>query len=403
MKVAILTLGCKLNQAESDEIKRILRSKGHQIIDRHTKADVCVIRACAVTMGASQTVRELIRKEKRNGSFVIACGCLENTDLPEIDFVAKNDSAVLKKIYFLARNKKYFNKKIHDEELLKTRCSIKIQSGCNFNCAYCIIPKFRGESHSIPSKSIVNKILARQKEGYKEIVLTGVNICQYNDGKSDFAELLKIIIEQTKIERIRLGSIDPRLVTNKLIDIYLSNKRFMPHWHLSLQSGSNQILKKMNRGYTAEQFTKIIKKIRQINNLFSFTTDIIVGFPGETELDFKKTLAIAKKAMFAKIHVFQYSPRGSTSAVNMPNQIRDGIKKNRSRMLILTSEMITKKFAKNFIGKTREVLFENKKTGFWHGFTPEYLPIKYESNINLNNKIKKIKITLQNLESKNSV
>ncbi len=401
MKIAILTLGCKLNQAESDEMKRIFRSKGYQIVGRHAKADVSVIRACAVTMGASQTARELIRKEKKNGSFVIACGCLENSDLPEIDFVAKNDLTVLKKIDSLAKKNKYSNKKNNTEELSKTRSFVKIQSGCNFNCSYCIIPKFRGKSKSVPSKSIIKKILALEKEGYKEIVLTGVNICQYKDGNSDLAELLKLIKEQTKIERIRLGSVDPRLVTNNLVNIYLSDKRFMPHWHLSLQSGSDEILKKMNRGYTAEKFFDIIKRIRKINNLFSFTTDVIVGFPGETEADFKKTMELAKKAMFAKIHVFQYSPRATTPAVNLPNQIQDIIKKERSRMLILTAEMTAKKFTKKFVGKFREVLFENKKTGYWLGYTPEYLPIKYKSKINLNNQIKNIKISIQNLKLKN--
>jgi len=384
-------------------MKKILRSQGFELTNRHAKADVSVIRACAVTMGASQTVREFIRREKKNGSFVIAGGCLENTDLPEIDFVAKNDSAVLKKINLLSKNIGCFDKKNHAEESPKTRSFVKIQSGCNFNCAYCIIPKFRGKSQSVPIKTIIKKILSLQNDGYKEIVLTGVNICQYNDKSSKLPELLKTIIERTKIERIRLGSIDPRLVTDNLINIYLGNKRFMPHWHLSLQAGSDVILKKMNRGYTADQFMNIIKKIRTINNLFSFTTDIIVGFPGETNNDFSKTMNLVKKIMFSKIHVFQYSPRASTPAANMPNQIQDKIKKERSRTLISEAEMTAKKFAKKFIGKYRNVLFENKKAGYWLGYTPEYIPIKLKSKAKLNNQIKNIKISLLNLEPKNSI
>jgi threonylcarbamoyladenosine tRNA methylthiotransferase MtaB len=398
MKLSFITLGCKLNQAETEQIKKIFLNKNFEIVPFGSQANIVVIRACAVTMGASQTTREYIRRAKRSGAYVIAGGCLENSQIPEIDFWAKSDTALIKKIEQLVKISTSTKSAKKYTLSQRTRSFVKIQSGCNFNCAYCVIPKYRGKSFSISEAKIIKQITLLEKEGYKEIVLTGVNICQYKDKRADLAQLLNNILKKTNIARVRLGSIDPRLVTDKLIKIYLSNIRLMPHWHLSLQSGSNKILQKMNRGYNKKTYLEIVKKIRKINNKFSFTTDVIVGFPGETNNDFNESIDLVKKVEFAKVHVFPYSPRALTPAQKMPDQIQDKLKKERSKILISTAEQIGNKFKRKFIGQFREVLFENKKTGYWRGYTPEYLPVKYKSANNLSNQIKKIKILPANLE-----
>jgi threonylcarbamoyladenosine tRNA methylthiotransferase MtaB len=412
MKFSIHTLGCKLNQAESDEIKNELKKCGYISVPFSESADVAIIRACAVTAGASRTAREMIRRAKRQGSFVIASGCLENRDLPEIDFIAETAGDIIKKIRVIARSgatkQSHINSVNQGIASLpsearndktapdRTRAMVKIQNGCNFNCAYCVIPKFRGKSQSEPTASIIKKIKQAEASGFKEVILTGVNICQYRDNGIDLAKLLENILANTKIERLRLGSLDPRLITDKLISQF-TDKRLMPHWHLSLQSGSDTVLTRMNRGYSTKHYLDIIKKLRKVNPLFSITTDIIVGFPGETENEFKETLAFVKKVGFTKVHVFPYSPRPNTPAVLSKKFVQDKIKTERVTQLLKLSDRVGKTFAKKFIGKTRDVLFEHKKNGQWLGYTPEYLSVQYKSDKNLNNKIINLELKPENL------
>ncbi|MDD2757797.1 MAG: tRNA (N(6)-L-threonylcarbamoyladenosine(37)-C(2))-methylthiotransferase MtaB [Patescibacteria group bacterium] len=401
MRISFITLGCKLNQAETNEIVEELRRLGHVCVPFGGKTDVALIRACAVTMNASKAAREAIRRAKKLGAYVIAGGCLENRDLPEIDYVALTAGDILKRVTVIA-NRQLAVKQSHGiatssasraprDDMTRTRAMIKIQDGCNFNCAYCVIPSFRGRATSVPIKNIIAKIKQAAKKGFKEIILTGVNICQYRNGKIDLAELLKTILTETKIERVRLGSLDPRLITNKLIGQF-TNHRLMPHWHLSLQSGSDSVLKRMNRGYDTKKYLSIIKKLRQADPLFSFTTDIIAGFPGETEKEFGETLTFVKKAGFAKVHVFPYSRRPNTPAAAMTS-VHDKTKTERVARLIKTADATAEKFAKKFIGQTRSVLFESRRGGPWFGYTPEYIPIYFRSAKNLKNKIVGVKIT----------
>lgn len=381
-------------------MKRTLLKQGFVVVPFLQKADIAVVRACAVTCGASSTTREMIRQAKKQGALVLAIGCLEDKDMTEIDCVAENNNDAVKKINAWRKEteceRKDGVKKTPAENrvLDRTRAMVKIQNGCNFNCAYCIIPGFRGRSSSLPAKKIISEIRAREKENFREVVLTGVNICQYRDGTTDLAGLLKKILKETKIERIRLGSLDPRLITQKLIGLY-PHPRLMPHWHLSLQSGSDLILKKMNRQYTARKYLDIIARARKNYSLFSFTTDIIVGFPGETEKDFVGSCGLVKTAQFAKVHIFPFSSRPGTPAAGMQNQIAEKIKKQRVKILSAITKISAKKFAWKLIGQTRPVLFEHKKkkAAYWCGYTPEYVRIKYKLTLNLFNKIKKIKIT----------
>jgi threonylcarbamoyladenosine tRNA methylthiotransferase MtaB len=400
MKISFCTLGCKLNQAETDEMKRTLLKQGFVVVPFLQKADIAVVRACGVTCAASSTTREMIRQAKKQCALVLAIGCLENKNLPEIDCAAKNNDDAVKKINFWRKEMEcgcgddVKNTPAENLVLGRTRALIKIQTGCNFNCAYCIIPSFRGRSSSLPTKKIISEIRAREKENFREIILTGVNICQYRTGKTDLAELLKKILRETNIERIRLGSLDPRLITQKLLGLY-PHPRLMPHWHLSLQSGSDVILKKMNRQYTARKYLDIIARTRKIYPLFSFTTDIIVGFPGETKNDFAASCSLVRKAQFAKVHIFPFSPRPGTPAAGMQNQIDEKIKKQRVKILQAIARKTAKKFSRKLIGRTRPVLFEHKKkkAAYWCGYTPEYVRVRYKSARNLYNQIKKIKIT----------
>ena len=373
MKFSIHTLGCKLNQAESDEIKTELKKFGHVCVPFSEKSDVAIIRACAVTAGASQTAREMIRRAKRQGSFVIASGCLENRDLPEIDYIAETAGDIIKKIKELdchaclpiGRSVPTGLPRNDKTALERTRAMIKIQNGCNFNCAYCVIPKFRGKSRSESASLIIEKIHRAENNGYKEVILTGVNICQYRDGETDLASLLQDILLNTKIERIRLGSLDPRLITPELMKLWKNNPRLVPHWHLSLQSGSDTVLARMNRGYDTKKYLTIVKKMRAWKKNFSFTTDIIVGFPGETENEFKETCSFVKKNQFARVHIFPYSVRPNTKAALNKNFVQDKIKTERAKKLSAIAEETGKQFANKFVGKKCEVLFENKKNAPW--------------------------------------
>jgi threonylcarbamoyladenosine tRNA methylthiotransferase MtaB len=390
MKISFYTLGCKLNQAETEELKIDLLDRGFSVVNFCTNEDITIIRGCGVTCNASQSTREMIRKAKRNNTHVIICGCTENKELSEIDFIGKNNKEIIK---YISTN---FADGLQNDNNLKitgqrTRTFIKIQTGCNFQCAYCIIPTFRGKSNSISTKNIIEKIKQESKKDCQEIVLTGVNICQYND--NNLAKLIKLILKETSIPRIRLGSLDPRLINKELINLYSNDStgRLMPHWHLSLQSGSNDVLKAMNRYYTTKEYTDIVNKVRKRNKLFSFTTDIIVGFPGETDDDFKKTCKLVEQVGFSKVHVFPFSPRPNTKASNL-KPIHNQTVTKRSKMLAEIVNKVAKNYNKKLIGLKKMVLLEYKKNNNWFGYTPEYVRIKYPSRLNLENKIKTIKI-----------
>ncbi|MFA5211667.1 MAG: tRNA (N(6)-L-threonylcarbamoyladenosine(37)-C(2))-methylthiotransferase MtaB [Patescibacteria group bacterium] len=388
MKISFYTLGCKLNQAESDELKEQLINKKYEIVDFGEQENICIIRACAVTSRASQKTRQLIRRAKNKNIYVIATGCLENS-LKEIDFIGKNNQEILNHIQkkFPLKNKE--EKK--EKQIDYVRKFIKIQNGCNFNCTYCIIPSFRGTSESLPTKQIITKIKKLEKKDFKEIILTGVNICQYQDKKINLAKLLKKILKETKILRIRLGSLDPRLINSELITVF-EDKRMMNHVHLSLQSGSDKILKKMNRHYSNEKYQEIIKKFRQLDKNFSFSTDIIVGFPGENETDFASSCQIIKDVNFSKTHIFPFSARPKTPANKMTEQVDEKIKNERVKKIIKIAEDSQKKYLQKLRGQEKEILIEGKRNGFFEGYIPEFVRFKIKSKKNIKNEILKIKI-----------
>ncbi len=384
MKIALTTIGCKLNQSEIQDLQNNLQKAGYFVVNKNQPHDLHIVNACSITHGAEQITRQKVREVKRKYQpKIFVMGCL-NKSIPEINQVFKNSQQVLK---FIKKN--YHTKsRISDfkSQTSKTRALIKIQGGCDFSCTYCIITKFRGKSKSIPLNKIIEQIKSKEKQGFQEIVLVGVNILQYKYQDKNFADLVKEILEQTQILRIRFSSLDPRLISASFLTL-LKMKRICPHLHLSLQSGSNKILKLMNRNYTAAKYFNIVKHARKINPLTSITTDIIIGFPGETDKDFQKTLNFVAKIDFLKIHIFPYSIRAGTKSADFENQISEKIKKERYQKLNALAEKQKAKFLKKMKGKNLPVLFEQKKNRAWQGFTSNYIQIRKRSAQKLKNKI----------------
>jgi len=338
MHFKVITFGCKLNQAESDQISADLISRGHSLSNN---PNLIIINACAVTYKAVREVRQKVAQLKRKfpRAKVKVIGCLEQG---RKKFPLKNPIAITP---------------------ARTRALIEIQDGCNNFCAYCIVPFMRGKPKSIPANKIIQQI--NQLKDFKEIVLTGVNIGLYKNGLDN---LLKKILKQTNIPRIRLGSLWPTHINNKLINLYSKNSRLCPHFHLSIQSGSNKILKSMGRNYTTARIKHITQQCRAKIKNINFTCDIIVGFPGETDKDFQKSCQLIKDIGFSKVHVFRYSKRPRTKAEKMPDQIPEETKQARSQQLIrIKPTMPTKKLP---------ILWEDKKHGYWYGFTTNYIRVK---------------------------
>lgn len=392
MKIAFYTLGCKLNQAEADELKENLQDEGFFVVGWKTKANIHIINACGLTAGAEQGTRQIIRQAKRRNpkAKIFVTGCF-GQKLAEVDYYSKNIAALLKKIK-RARQSCLTDGVKHGAPENRTRAFIKIQTGCDNFCTYCIIPRFRGKPRGISDRKIIRTINQKVARSFREIILTGVNICKYDWRGIKLSGLVRKILNETKIKRIRFGSLDPSLIDDYFINLF-RDPRLMPHFHLSLQSGSNKILKLMNRKYTAEDFLSLVKNIRKQYSLAGFTTDIIVGFPGETEKDFSYTCDLVRKSGFLKVHIFPFSPRPGTAAEKMDNQIAEKIKKRRLADLSKIANAARDRITKKIIGKILPVLFEEKKDGFWFGYAPNYLRVKFPTSENIKNKIIDIKIT----------
>ncbi|MGB9680791.1 MAG: tRNA (N(6)-L-threonylcarbamoyladenosine(37)-C(2))-methylthiotransferase MtaB, partial [Minisyncoccia bacterium] len=403
---SVITFGCKLNQAESQNLKEKLIKKGFLVIpenqvtnffinNKEKKNDPCfIINACAVTAKAEKELRQKINQLKRQypSSFLIVTGCYLAQKNENVDLWI-NRKELINKIYAFARRVGYSTTNIQCLEYRRVRTFIKIQDGCDNYCTYCLVPYLRGRPKNRSANAIIKEIKKREKEGCKEVVLVGTDLRKINfkpgrvrrlnvrEGKG-LVDLIKIILKKTKISIIRISSLWPMAITSDLIKLIKKEPRICPHLHLSLQSGSDKILKRMGRNYQVKKIIELINKLKRIPNL-NLTADIIVGFPGETEEDFQETLNLVKKANFLKVHVFRYSPRPKTLAAKMPNQISEKIKKQRSKKLIVLSEKISKKVKNKYLGRIFPVLIENKKDNLWTGFTANYLRIYLKSSKNL--------------------
>jgi threonylcarbamoyladenosine tRNA methylthiotransferase MtaB len=423
--VRFVTLGCKVNQYETNAMAQKFLEKGYQIIEEITpenediKPDICIINTCTVTNMSDRKSRQMLRrmKEKKPSTIVVAVGCYaqvakkELAKIPEIDLVLGNNE----KVEIVKYVEEYINNHINNVELddvmyskefsdfgdvtytEKTRAVIKIQDGCDRFCSYCIIPYARGRVRSRKPENIISEITQIASKGIKEVVITGIHIASY--GK-DFAmskdskltnyrliDLLEEINEIQGIQRIRLGSIEPLLITVEFVERLKKLEKICHHFHLSLQSGCDETLKRMNRRYTTEQFKEIVRLLRNAYSDVNLTTDIIVGFPGETDEEFNKTYQFLKEIKFYKMHIFKYSPRKGTKAAVMPNQINGDIKEERSKKLIELSDRNEIEYNKSYIGKNVEVLFEEEKDGMYKGHTQNYIMVYCQSKEKLDNKI----------------
>lgn len=406
--IAFKTLGCRVNIAETQKWISNFQKLGFQIVNK--KADFYIVNACAVTNKAEKETRQVVAQIKKESprAKIVLTGCynpkLESLISLAIPAINKERLIKIFKQKFQIQNfqsktnlkSKIQTKKSINSKIYKTRAFIKVQDGCNKFCSYCIIPHFRGLSRSRKIEQIINEILEREKQGYKEIIICGINLGDFNDNNKKLPELIIEILKRTKIPRIRISSINPEYISDKLLNLF-RNPRLMPHLHIPLQSGSDKILKLMKRNYTSKQYLKIIRKIIKKYPLFGLSTDIIVGFPNETDKDFKKTINLIKKIPYLKIHIFRFSPKPKTLAaiLNFKHPVSEKIKKQRVDILEKISNEISKKYKTKFLGKKLPVLFEQKKNGFWQGYTPNYLLVKKKESKNLKNKI--IKIKYQNL------
>lgn len=407
MKYYIINLGCKVNAYEAKVMSDLLTNAGFTkgSID---DADIYIVNTCFVTNVAEHKSFQMIRKAiKHKPKLVIVCGCLSqmkekevlsidgvnivlgNKDKSKIIEYINNYKDKVSKIYDLT-NVEFEDMQLNNFD--KTRAFVKIQDGCNNFCSYCIIPYTRGNVRSKKKEDVINEIKNLINYGHKEIVLTGIHTGNYHDLDYDFADLLNDIVKIPNLKRLRISSIEITEINDRVMDVIKNNDILVDHMHIPLQSGSNTILDLMNRKYDITYFINKINKLRNIRPLISITTDVIVGFPNETEELFNETIDNIKKIGFAKLHVFPYSAREGTKASLMDNQVPENIKKERARKLIDLSKELEINYINNFIGSYLEFIPETYKDGYLYGHTGNYLSIKVPGDKALLNKIVKVKI-----------
>ena len=396
--VAYHNLGCKVNSYEMDAMLQSLRQKGYEIVPFEEKADIYIVNTCTVTNIADRKSRQMLHKAKKTNpeGIVVAVGCYVQSDMETVKADASVDLMIgnNKKRDLLQILENYFegveqenvidiNHTLEYEEMKltatteHTRAYIKIQDGCNQFCTYCMIPYARGRVRSRKKADILEEIRGLVSAGYKEFVLTGIHISSYGDGS--LLELIEAIDAIEGVARIRLGSLEPRIVTAEFADRLSRLKHICPHFHLSLQSGCESVLKRMNRHYTPEEYIEGVKRLRTAFDHPAITTDVIVGFPGETNEEFAQTVVFVKEVNFYEMHIFKYSKRKGTKAAVMQNQVPESIKTKRSAILQEIERTDSEKFRAYYIGKEVEVLFEEEKeidgTKYFIGHTREYVKV----------------------------
>ena len=423
--VKFITLGCKVNQYETNAMAQKFLEKGYKVIEEYEqngeKPDICIINTCTVTNMSDRKSRQMLRREKENNKnvIVVAVGCYaqvaknELNKIPEIDLVLGNNE----KVDIVKYVEDYINENennIEIEDVMqsrlfsdfgditfteKTRAVVKIQDGCDRFCSYCIIPYARGRVRSRKPESIISEITKIAEKDIKEVVITGIHIASYGKDFKNNYKLIDLLEEVNKIDgikRIRLGSLEPTLITEEFVNRLSKLDKVCDHFHLSLQSGCNQTLERMNRKYSVEEFEKEVELLRKYYPNVALTTDIIVGFPDETEEEFTQTYEYLNKIDFYKMHIFKYSPRKGTKAAIMKNQIPGNIKEGRSRKLIELSDKKQKEHNEKYIGKNLEVLFEEKEGEYYKGHTTNYIVVKKKTDEQLENVIKSVHIIDEN-------
>lgn len=420
-KVALHNLGCKVNAYETEAMQELLEKEGYEIVPFKEGADIYIINTCTVTNMADRKSRQMLHRAKKMNpnAIVVAAGCYvqaksESKETDEsIDIIIGNNKkqdlisilkeyqekhdGIQKEIIDINHTKEY--EELHLSKTAEhTRAYLKVQDGCNQFCTYCIIPYARGRVRSREKENVVAEVKQLVANGYQEVVLTGIHLSSYGvDLQGE--DLLSLILAVNEIEglkRIRLGSLEPRIITEEFAKTISGLEKICPHFHLSLQSGCNGTLKRMNRRYTAEEYFEKCELLRKYFDNPALTTDVIVGFPGETEEEFEESRVFVEKVNFYETHIFKYSRREGTKAAVMENQVPEQIKTKRSNILLELDERKRKEYEEKFIGKTVEVLMEEEveKEGkrYQTGHTKEYIKVALESDENMQNQLVKIKI-----------
>jgi len=419
MNVSVCTLGCKVNHYESQILRHLFASEGARFVPFGTPCDLCIVHTCAVTEESARKSRQMMRRARRISprAVIAVTGCLAQTSpetLSEADIILGNrDKTRLPVLVreFLARRekieevppvlscKKFEEMTLESDE--RVRATVKIQDGCCNFCAYCIIPYARGPIRSKELESAVSEVEALVRKGYREIVLTGIHLDSYGreHGRFDLCDLLERLDRIKGLERIRLGSTEPVMVTPKTVDRMKNLRHLCHHFNLSLQSGCTATLKRMRRRYTAEQYAEGVALLRAAFEDLSLTTDIIVGFPGETEEEFRETLAFAEKIGFSKINVFPFSPRRGTAAWDMPDPVDPAVKKQRCRLLLDLSSRLESAFRLAHVGRTVNVLFESERDGICFGNASNFLGVSVKGAEGVVGQILPVRITAAGKDS----
>ena len=418
LKVALHNLGCKVNAYETEAMAQKLEDAGYEIVPFNEKADVYIINTCSVTNMADRKSRQMLHKAKKmnEDAVVVAAGCYVQTATEKlledlsVDILIGNN----KKKDIVEELQKYFddnkyNKNVIDinatneyEELElatvteHTRAYIKIQDGCNQFCSYCIIPYARGRIRSREFDNIKQEVTELAQKGFKEIVLTGIHLSSYGNNENKLIDFVEMIAGIEGVERIRLGSLEPNIVTEDFAKRLAKVDKICPHFHLSMQSGCDNTLKRMNRHYTSDEYFEKCELLRKYFDNPAFTTDVIVGFPGETQEDYEISREFVKKVRFSELHVFKYSKRDGTVAAKMENQIPEPVKTERSEDLIKVGENLTMEYRRKFIGKKVSVLFEEiinvAGENYWVGHTKEYIKVIMKSDKDISGDIKNVSL-----------
>lgn len=417
MKVYFYTLGCKVNSYETQVMSELIKAAGYEITSSCDEADIIIVNSCTVTAFADKKTRQAVRRFKRSnpGCITVLTGCMPQAypddarELSEADIVIGNRSnheiAEILNEYFDKKERLILTKPHENGDPFipcrvtdfseRTRADVKIQDGCNRFCTYCIIPKSRGRVRSKPLADIKKELETLSANGYIEAVLVGINLSSYGqDIGCSFPEAVELACGIPGIERVRLGSLEPDHLTSEVINRLSKCERLCPQFHISLQSGCNKTLKNMHRHYTAQEYLSLCDNLRKSFKDCTLTTDIMVGFPGETEDDFIESLDFVKRVGFEKVHVFPYSRRPGTPAAKYELQIPNAVKEKRAAEMLREAAKIRKSFLMSQKGKTVTVLFEGKtRDGLLSGYTPNYTPVRVDYSGEIANTVRQVKIT----------
>ncbi len=407
MRVAFYTLGCKLNQAETESLANRFSQAGFQLVSPGDGADIYIANTCTVTHIADRKSRHWLRLARRRNpqALIIATGCYAQRSRQELAQLADLvvDNTEKKNLLALTQTLSLEGRGLGEGETkqsqvlaatVRTRSLIKIQDGCHSPCTYCIVPKVRPHEYSLPASQIIDEVKQKVALGYKEVVLTGTKVGSYKDNGADLRDLVQRILTSTGIERLRLSSLQPSEISSEFLALW-QDEKLCRHFHLALQSGSETVLQRMKRSYSLDQYQRTVNLIKEMIPEVAVTTDIMVGFPGESDEEFEQSYSFCQQAGFANIHVFPFSPRPETAAAGMPEQIKDKVKAERNQRMLGLSQSCRRSFCEQFLGQTMPVLWEKETgpgSGIYSGLTSNYIRVFTHSEKFLNNEITPVKL-----------